>query len=93
METCSICLDDIHANTNTNKNVKLDCNHLFHYDCISKIKNNKCPLCRRKIINEEVCQENHGTNFFYFPNFKKNGNCRYCKKKSFKYYLKEKIMN
>jgi len=73
METCSICLDDIDANANANENIKLDCNHLFHYDCISKINNNKCPLCRRKIITEEVCRENHVIGFFYFPNLKKKG--------------------
>lgn len=41
---CSICLLSL---TNS-KNKKLQCNHVFHYDCIEKWLNikNICPLCR-----------------------------------------------
>lgn len=52
---CSICLDDItsqiyckHKLEGT-KEKKLECNHLFHTDCINEwlSANNHCPLCRR----------------------------------------------
>lgn len=44
---CPICLDN-----NTAKTViKLDCNHHFHSECMSRwyIKNKSCPLCRQII--------------------------------------------
>ena len=44
-EKCSIC-------HNSNINIKLKCNHLYHFKCITKwynIKNN-CPLCRYNVF-------------------------------------------
>ena len=43
-EKCIICHD-------TNLNIKLECNHLYHFKCISKWidKKDSCPLCRRNI--------------------------------------------
>jgi len=59
MSNCVICISDL----NNNPIVKLKCNHEFHYDCISKIKNNLCPLCRDKITDESLCLGNHRTLF------------------------------
>lgn len=100
---CSICLEDLEGG---GKKVKLDCEHIFHYECIINLKCSinlkcvinlkcyNCPLCRRKITKEnELCANNHASTFFYSPNFKKNGKCRICKKYSLKYYLLNKIMD
>ena len=40
---CSICLDNIEEK---NK-YSLQCNHIFHKECISKLLYNSCPLCRK----------------------------------------------
>ena len=48
-ETCTICQDDIEANTQTRKiNV---CGHIFHKNCIDQWfeRNVKCPVCRHDI--------------------------------------------
>ena len=54
-DNCSICLIQ---HNNTSK--KLECNHIFHYECIKRwkitsINNNniaKCPICRVIISND-----------------------------------------
>ena len=89
MEKCTICIENIENNKNT---IKLDCNHLFHYDCLVHIKNNKCPNCRKTIINEPICENNHSNFFFYGGNIKKDGTCYVCLKKPFKNHLKEKFI-
>jgi hypothetical protein len=43
MDQCSICYEDISANKNR---VHLNCKHVFHFECIQKVNNGKCPLCR-----------------------------------------------
>jgi len=75
MYDCSICLD----NFNNQEIVKLDCNHIFHFDCLKNIKTNSFPNCRRKIVNDMVCRCSN-VKFFYTPLFKKNVTCRFCKK-------------
>lgn len=43
---CSICIDKFELNQNV---IKLQCNHLYHKECIKSHLlnyNNKCPLCR-----------------------------------------------
>lgn len=55
MEECSICLSEM-----TDKTETLDCGHIFHSDCISKLKSvsrnysYKCPLCRAVNVNHNV---------------------------------------
>ena len=48
-EECSICLEEF---TTDKKIIKLNCNHIFHTDCIKLWieNNNTCPLCRTKEI-------------------------------------------
>lgn len=49
-DCCCICLDT----KTTGKIVISNCNHSFHEDCISKIINDNCPLCRKTMgINTE----------------------------------------
>ena len=83
MFNCIICINQIKDNEHK---VKLKCNHEYHYDCISNIKNNLCPLCREKITEEKICYGEHKT-LFYTPYYYKNGTCRICSKKNLKYYL------
>ena len=85
---CAICLENILSD----KIIQLDCNHQFHFDCLKKITNNKCPLCRDEIIKEEICNGCVSQNFFYVGFVKKNGNCIHCGKKSYNYILKQKII-
>ena len=48
-ETCSVCLEDF-KDGDTIK--KLNCNHIFHKDCLEPWlnENNNCPLCRQNIV-------------------------------------------
>lgn len=80
---CCICISDI---TNEDKIITLKCNHTFHYECISKIKNNLCPLCREKITDNKICTGDHKS-LFYIPYYYKNGKCRICSRKSLKSYF------
>ena len=43
---CSICLENINKD-----DYKLNCNHIFHKNCISQwlIKSSNCPLCRSHV--------------------------------------------
>ncbi len=47
--TCAICLEDI-LKTDT-KVITLDCKHPFHTPCLSQLRTNKCPACRRRFTN------------------------------------------
>ena len=49
---CSICCEYL---DNSDKVVKLDCNHVYHYDCINKwhhmsVDKTSCPMCREYIL-------------------------------------------
>lgn len=41
---CRICLEDIEE---SELYLNLECNHTFHYECLEKMTNNLCPLCRK----------------------------------------------
>jgi len=46
-ETCSICLEDvIFPGT---KSVKTECGHVFHAECLGKVRGNNCPNCRASL--------------------------------------------
>jgi hypothetical protein len=53
-EQCCICFMPY---THSKKGFKLDCNHVFHKDCIYQWFNNSitCPLCRYNIFDCEKC--------------------------------------
>ena len=96
MVECSICLEQLEKNTNM---IKLSCDHEFHYNCLIKVENNKCPLCRCDIITNlyEVCEcKDNLTTFFYTGRFKKSGKCticlKYSKLKLLEKYIKVKII-
>ena len=44
---CSICLETLKNTTN----IKTQCGHEFHHDCLIKCINNNCPLCRTTLEN------------------------------------------
>ena len=50
---CSICIENIEANTHQ---IKLKCSHRFHPDCITQWTNRKtsCPCCRKDILGPVV---------------------------------------
>ena len=48
MERCGICFDTL---STTNITV-LECGHMFHFDCIVRDENRRCPLCRRTYAND-----------------------------------------
>lgn len=55
MKTCIICNNEyIKIDENNIRYIKLECNHDFCEDCISKWcnKKNSCPMCRKEIINK-----------------------------------------
>lgn len=87
MDECAICLESLN-----NEIVKLDCNHQFHLNCIKNIDNNKCPLCRKFITTEDICNGCVRHNYFYAGSIKKNGNCFHCNKISFSGFLKQRLI-
>lgn len=50
-EDCSICLDKLFDEEDNKQVISLECNHLYHKECVDPwIKENKsCPLCKRNI--------------------------------------------
>ena len=89
-DQCVICMDTI----GLENNAILSCGHKFHATCFAENvlnSNNSCPLCRRKITNLSLCKGCSLCGYFHFNNFKKNGNCIVCGKKSFQYILKNKL--
>ena len=70
--------------------VHLPCTHSFHLCCLSKVQNNSCPLCRKTLVEESMCKENHYT-FYNSSFYKRNGECTICRNKSFKYYLRQYV--
>lgn len=42
-ESCSICLEV------SGEKIVTDCGHTFHKECLSKVRNDSCPMCRSKI--------------------------------------------
>ena len=88
---CPICLDNIISEDQT-EIVVLGCKHIFHYECIVKIQNNSCPLCRKTII-ENACMGNHNINSHFNLSYtKKNGKCTICNNFKYKTLLKLKIV-
>jgi hypothetical protein len=51
-EECPICMDDFKSI----KGIKLECDHVFHKECISKWLrgDNRCPVCRHEYPSREV---------------------------------------
>ena len=50
LDECSICLGEMKKKE---KVILLDCNHIYHKDCILEWfqkKNNSCPLCREQLL-------------------------------------------
>lgn len=84
-DECSICLENLVCKT-----LKLKCNHVFHLDCIKQIMNNKCPLCREKIINKSICDSNH-LSYFYSSTYNKKGKCMVCYGYSFKHLINNMV--
>lgn len=48
---CVICLENI--NNYTDKKT-LDCEHMYHKNCINQVQNNKCPLCNKHIVDDKL---------------------------------------
>lgn len=44
--SCPICLDNVTECENT-KLTK--CGHVFHTECFKEVKDNRCPVCRKRI--------------------------------------------
>jgi hypothetical protein len=57
-EDCSICKDSLN---NTRSVIKIECNHVFHRECLDEWFSGKvftCPYCRREVL-EGGKNENH----------------------------------
>ena len=56
IEKCCVCLSNLDNNIS-----KLNCNHLFHTECLNnwiQKDNNTCPLCRKYIYKCKKCNGN-----------------------------------
>ena len=91
--------DSNESNDNNNetyrKTILLECKHMFHIECLKKIKNDTCPLCRQKInfntlldLNETqtICKGLNCNNYGYCP-YNKNGSCRFCYGYTIEYFI------
>ena len=60
-DKCSICMENIKGECYITP-----CNHKYHKECIDKWKerNNTCPMCRFKICEEKISDENIGLGLF-----------------------------
>ena len=78
---CAICLSKI----KNEDSVWLQCEHVFHRDCLYQIKTLRCPLCREKIDTKRVFGVENMCNGEYheYSPFVKNGPCRICYKSRF----------
>ena len=45
---CVICLEKI---INFSEKKTLQCEHVYHKNCINQVQNNKCPLCKKEIVD------------------------------------------
>ena len=57
IDSCCICLNNIDLSDKTT--YKLDCNHLFHTECIinwfrSDLSSGRCPICNNNNISENL---------------------------------------
>jgi hypothetical protein len=43
-EICSVCIDESRHSAVW---VKTECGHLYHHECLSLVKEKKCPMCRK----------------------------------------------
>ena len=48
--SCSICLEVY----GIKKLVITKCAHIFHKECIEKVRGKKCPICRAELKYEEI---------------------------------------
>ena len=44
---CVICMVNLRGS-----HVKTPCHHYFHVNCLKRIANPSCPMCRKNIISE-----------------------------------------
>ena len=49
---CSICMEPFKFDDDVVKSKNVDCNHVFHMDCIFTwlMKHDECPMCRREYL-------------------------------------------
>ncbi len=53
--TCAICMEDLEVCHMGYKNaIFTPCGHPFHPNCISRILDNKCPVCREGLSNADM---------------------------------------
>ena len=51
-DECSVCLAPLWDNEDDRPVVALKCKHALHLDCFDRLRQDLCPLCRRKIDHE-----------------------------------------
>ena len=59
-DTCAICLENVLETDSCNTL----CSHVFHLHCILALykTSNKCPLCRRNLIEQNNVDETNNSN-------------------------------
>ena len=72
-DKCSICLMDFEKGQQISK---LNCNHIYHMDCVNNFINHggnhiqkKCALCRIPIIKSTIINSNYGTKPLIKPSY------------------------
>lgn len=58
-ESCSICLEV------SGEKIVTDCGHTFHKECLSKVRNKLCPMCRNTISYNLFTFNSNPTKFEY----------------------------
>ncbi len=96
-ENCSICIEPFNGLVH-----KLECNHSFHYECLTQLKTEICPLCRtifsmfkvHKTKYEYYNKINDILSLLYFDLADENKNYEFndkMDKHSVRYYVKEQL--
>jgi selenocysteine lyase/cysteine desulfurase len=49
-DTCAICIENFNKDDLKHTFVQLECNHIYHRECIMPVTRNACPLCNEPII-------------------------------------------
>ena len=57
-DTCACCLDALSTDSPL---ASLACGHAVHAHCLGQLQQNKCPLCRQRIINLSDKEETRTT--------------------------------
>ena len=67
---CSICFENILKIDDS----ELECKHIFHINCIKKLRDNRCPVCRSDLKSDKLSDKDITTLIHRKENDRRNNN-------------------